>query len=113
MKIRQLLISFLLAASTLGATAQVSKTYYVSKPGTLISMMTEEEANSITHLTLTGKLNAEDFRHLRDEFPSLKVLDISNAENQDVQLERPARILTESSTSIWPISSLPTLSRMW
>ena len=45
MKIRQLLISFLLAASTLGATAQVSKTYYVSKPGTLISMMTEEEAN--------------------------------------------------------------------
>ena len=43
-------------------------------------MMTEEEANSITHLTLTGKLNAEDFRHLRDEFPSLKVLDISNAE---------------------------------
>ena len=38
MKIRQLLISFLLAASTLGATAQVSKTYYVSKPGTLISM---------------------------------------------------------------------------
>jgi len=110
MKIRQLLISFLLAASTLGATAQVSKTYYVSKPGTLISMMTEEEANSITHLTLTGKLNAEDFRHLRDEFPSLKVLDISNAE---IKMEKPAHILTESSTSIWPISSLPTLSRMW
>ena len=42
MKIRQLLISFLLVASTLGATAQVSKTYYVSKPGTLISMMTED-----------------------------------------------------------------------
>ena len=112
MKIRQLLISFLLAASTLGATAQVSKTYYVSKPGTLISMMTEEEANSITHLTLTGKLNAEDFRHLRDEFPSLKVLDISNAEIK-MSAEKPAHILTESSTSIWPISSLPTLSRMW
>ena len=58
----------------------MSKTYYVSKPGTLISMMTEEEANSVTHLTLTGKLNAEDFRHLRDEFDNLKVLDISNAE---------------------------------
>ena len=39
-------------------------------------MMTEEEANSVTHLTLTGKLNAEDFRHLRDEFDNLKVLDI-------------------------------------
>lgn len=80
MKIKLLLISFLLAANALGATAQVSKTYYVSKPGTLISLMTEEEANSITHLTLTGKINAEDFRHLRDEFSSLKVLDISNAD---------------------------------
>ena len=72
MKIKLLLISFLLAANALGAAAQVSKTYYVSKPGTLISMMTEEEANSVTHLTLTGKLNAEDFRHLRDEFDNLK-----------------------------------------
>lgn len=80
MKIKLLLISTLLATSSLKATAQVSKTYYVSKPGTLISMMTEEEANSITHLTLNGKLNAEDFRHLRDEFNNLKVLDISNAE---------------------------------
>ena len=80
MKIKLLLISFLLAANALGVAAQVSKTYYVSKPGTLISMMTEEEANSVTHLTLTGKLNAEDFRHLRDEFDNLKVLDISNAE---------------------------------
>ena len=67
MKIRQLLISFLLAASTLGATAQVSKTYYVSKPGTLISMMTEEEANSITHLTLTGKLNRSEERRVGKE----------------------------------------------
>ena len=43
-------------------------------------MMTEDEANSVTHLTLTGKINAEDFRHLRDEFKNLEVLDISNAE---------------------------------
>ena len=61
MKIKLLLISFILAANALGAVAQVSKTYFVSKPGTLISMMTEDEANSITHLTLTGKINAEDF----------------------------------------------------
>lgn len=80
MNFRVLLTSILVASSSLAAIAQVSKTYYVSKPGTLISMMTEDEANSITHLTLTGKLNAEDFRHLRDEFDNLKVLDISNAE---------------------------------
>lgn len=80
MNFRVLLTSILVVSSSLAAIAQVSKTYYVSKPGTLISMMTEDEANSITHLTLTGKLNAEDFRHLRDEFDNLKVLDISNAE---------------------------------
>ena len=43
MKIKLLLISFILAANALGAVAQVSKTYFVSKPGTLISMMTEDE----------------------------------------------------------------------
>ena len=73
-------------------------------------MMTEEEANSVTHLTLTGKLNAEDFRHLRDEFDNLKVLDISNAEIK-MYSGKAGTYPTESSTSIWPISSLPTLSR--
>lgn len=81
MNYKQLLASVIFISGTWSATAQeISKTYHVSKQGTLISMMTEEEANSITHLTLTGKLNAEDFKHLRDEFTNLKVLDISNAE---------------------------------
>ena len=105
MKIKLLLISFILAANALGAVAQVSKTYFVSKPGTLISMMTEDEANSITHLTLTGKINAEDFRHLRDEFPNLKVLDISNAPG------KPVPIPTENFAFICRTSSLLTLSR--
>lgn len=81
MNIKHLFLGLLIAATTSGAMAQtVSKQYFVSKPGTLISLMTEEEANSVTHLTLTGKINAEDFRHLRDEFKNLQVLDISNAE---------------------------------
>ena len=45
----------------------------------LVEMLTEEEANEITHLVLQGKLNAVDFRHLRDEFKKLQILDISNA----------------------------------
>lgn len=80
MRIRPLLIALALVANLLGATAQTNKTFYVGKAGTLISLMTEEEAGNITHLTLTGKINAEDFKHLRDEFKSLEVLDISNAE---------------------------------
>ena len=81
MKIKHLFIGLLLAATPPGTMAQpIKKQYIVSKAGTLTSMMTEDEANSVTHLTLTGKINAEDFRHLRDEFKNLEVLDISNAE---------------------------------
>lgn len=80
MKVKHLFIGLALTANIFGATAQISKTYYVGKAGTLISMMTIEEANTITNLTLTGKLNAIDFRHLRDEFKSLEVLDIANVE---------------------------------
>ena len=80
MKIKHLFIGIALAANLFAATAQeVKKTYFVSKPGTLISMMTEEEANQVTHLTLTGKINAVDFKHLRDEFKNLQALDIANA----------------------------------
>ncbi len=77
---RSSLFIALLLGNLYVATAQVSRTLFVDKPGTLISQLTEEEGNSITHLTLTGKINAIDFRHLRDEFNSLEVLDISNAD---------------------------------
>lgn len=57
---------------------EVKQTLYVDKAGTLISLLTEAEANSITHLVLTGNINAIDFRHMRDEFEKLAILDISN-----------------------------------
>lgn len=80
MRIKHFIIGITLTANLFTATAQeVKKTYFVSKPGTLISMMTEDEANQVTHLTLTGKINAVDFKHLRDEFKNLQVLDIANA----------------------------------
>ena len=74
MKIKRIFATIMLAACTYVAVAQNTgnpannKTFFVAKPGTLVSMLTEDEANSITHLTLTGKLNAIDFKHLRDEF---------------------------------------------
>lgn len=53
---------------------------HVDKAGTLIANFTEEEANSITHLTITGRINAVDFKHLRNGFEKLEILDISNAD---------------------------------
>ncbi len=80
MKLRSLFTTWILISSICGSTAQVSKTLFVDKPGTLITQLTEDEANSITHLTLTGRINALDFKHLRDEFLQLQTLDISNAD---------------------------------
>lgn len=79
MKFKEILLTVAGLALTLNASAQKSKKYHVAKPGTLVELMTETEANEITQLTLSGKLNAIDFRHLRDEFKNLQLLDISNA----------------------------------
>jgi len=84
MKIKRLFTIIILIASTSVLAAQsvespdYAKTFFIAKPGTLVSLLTEQEADSITHLTLTGKLNAIDFKHLRDEFKHLRTLDISN-----------------------------------
>lgn len=79
MNLRTLVLIIIAWESLLDISAQVRKTYYVPKAGTLAELLTEEEAAPITHLTLQGKLNAIDFRYLRDKFKSLTVLDISNA----------------------------------
>lgn len=79
MHLKHLLLTTAGLSLMLGLQAQVKKTFHVTKPGTLIEQMTEAEANEITHLTLQGKINAVDFRHLRDEFKQLQVLDISTA----------------------------------
>lgn len=85
MKIRTFYISiFLFMLASLASMAQpaksVSKQVFVDNPGTLISQFTLEEANNITHLIITGKINAIDFKHLRDEFGKLEILDLSNAD---------------------------------
>lgn len=79
MNLRKILLASLALGIALNASAQKNKRYHVAKPGTLVELLTEEEANEITHLTLQGKLNAIDFRHLRDEFKNLELLDISTA----------------------------------
>lgn len=75
-----LFIGIALIANVFGAAAQVFKALYVDKAGTMISQITEEEANNVTNLTIVGKINAIDFKSLRDGFPKLEVLDISNVD---------------------------------
>lgn len=80
MRLKYLFITLLISIVAQAQTNEViKKKLYVPKAGTLVELLTEKEANEITHLTLNGKLNAIDFRHLRDEFNNLQELDISGA----------------------------------
>ena len=77
MRTTKLFILFLFITALSINAQTVKKTIHVEKAGTLVSVLTEAEANEITHLTLTGNINAIDFKHLRDEFVKLQVLDLS------------------------------------
>lgn len=79
MKRNRLLLLMTAVCAVLPIFAQQTRKIYVPKAGTMVEMLTEEEANQITHLRLLGKLNAVDFKHLRDEFKQLRSLDISQA----------------------------------
>lgn len=59
------------------SSSTVSKMINISVPGTLSTLLTSIEKNSITNLTLTGNIDARDFRIMRDSMPVLSVLDIS------------------------------------
>ncbi|HEY5593181.1 MAG TPA: leucine-rich repeat protein, partial [Paludibacter sp.] len=60
-------------------SVQISKTINVSTSGTLVDLLTPIEKNTITDLTVTGNLDARDFRILRDSMLNLAALDISTA----------------------------------
>lgn len=79
MKIKHLGLALLMSISLSSLMAQtISKTIFVPKAGTLKEQITQEEASTITNLTLTGKINAKDFKLMRDSLVKLEVLDLSN-----------------------------------
>lgn len=56
--------------------AQVSKTVNMTEAGMLAYLLTAEEQKSITDLSLTGPIDARDFKTMRDCMPQLEVLDL-------------------------------------
>jgi hypothetical protein len=58
--------------------AQVSKTVTVAA-GDLASKLTATEKTTVTDLTLTGTIDARDFKTMRDNMPVLAVLDLDSA----------------------------------
>jgi len=57
--------------------AQVSKTINVATEGTLSTLLTAAEKTTITDLTITGNIDARDFKCLLFEVSLLTALDLS------------------------------------
>jgi len=57
--------------------AQVSKSVEVVSAGTLSTVLTPEELSTVTNLTISGTINAVDFKTMRDNMNVLIILDIS------------------------------------
>jgi hypothetical protein len=75
MKKLYLLLVFVLIAPVL--FAQVTKIVQLNNPGTLASSLTTYELNTTTDLTITGFIDARDFKTMRDLMPVLANIDLS------------------------------------
>ena len=58
--------------------AQVSKTINVTNAGTLETLLTTNELKTVTDLTLTGEIDARDFKTMRN-MSALSIIDLSSA----------------------------------
>ena len=77
---KKILIAFTVILFASDIVAQtVAKTIAVTGAGTLSSLLTTIEKNTVTDLTVTGSIDARDIKCLRDEMAQLSVLDIKNA----------------------------------
>ena len=59
-------------------TNDVSKSLYIANPGDLESLLTDNELNTITNLTLSGNIDYRDCYTMRDKMPELKFIDMEN-----------------------------------
>ncbi len=73
---KQPIFLFLCLCLTVMLQAQVSKKVSVTAGG-LASKLTDVEKTTITNLTLTGTIDARDFKTMRDSMTVLKKLDLT------------------------------------
>jgi hypothetical protein len=75
---RKLILIEVIVALAITLHAQISRNINLSNAGTLSSFFTTEEKSTTTDLTLSGVLDARDFKFMRDTLTALTNLDISN-----------------------------------
>jgi hypothetical protein len=102
---KQLLIILSLCFSII-VQAQVLKTINVITAGSLNTLLTQKEDTSITNLTITGTIDARDFVTMRDSLTKLEMLDLNNVDIVAYKGKKG----TNSSDSIYPSNTIPTLA---
>jgi len=74
---KKLIFLFALLYLSFGTYAQLSKTINLANAGTLSTALTPTELLNVTNLTITGIIDARDFKAMRDSMTMLAVLDLS------------------------------------
>lgn len=74
---KKLILLFTFLGIGIGLFAQLSKTVDLATAGTLSTVLTSNELQTVTHLTLTGTIDARDFKTMRDDMPALAEINIS------------------------------------
>jgi hypothetical protein len=59
-------------------SAQTEKTIHIETAGSLNTVLTPAELNTVTRLTITGNIDARDFKTMRDSMPMLAEIDFSS-----------------------------------
>ena len=86
---------------------QLSKTLNVTSAGSLSTLMSVSEANTVTNLTLTGNIDARDVAFLRDKMLLLSVLDMSGVTIKPYSGIQGTYTI---STIVYPANELPLCS---
>lgn len=75
---KKLFFLIFLLSSVLGTYAQLSKTINLATAGTLSTALTPSELQNVSKLTITGNIDARDFKTMRNSMPVLSNVDISS-----------------------------------
>lgn len=90
---------------TLLLQAQISKTVNITAGG-LYSTLSVTEKNTVTNLTVTGTIDASDFKTMRDNMPLLAIIDLSGTTIIAYSGQLGTRLSADPITS-YPANTIP------
>lgn len=103
MKKALLLVSFFMS---LYGHSQISKTIGITIPGSLSTLLTDDEKTTVTNLTVTGMIDVRDIKCMRDQMSVLSDIDLS--ESNIVAYD--GGVVTYPSATSYPANELPAYS---